>query len=891
MRLNFKKVSAIAASALMVGMTMGVAAAANYPSPFVVSGAADVAIVYGTGAGVSSLDVVQAGNIQSNLQSYMAGGTTSTTGSVSGEATPLFTGGTKLYLNDPLNTVKTVITKTDLPTVLADEEFSGNVDANIQQTITVGQAPRLIFAQQPTSSDDPQYGILLNTTSSAPLMNLTATFNKAVNFTDANSEGQTLHLFGTDFTVSSSTDANDLVLLKSAQKIDLTKDVSSATASSPNAQTTVTIGGMTYTVELISGTSTSSTIKVTDSTGASETETVNEASSKKIQGITIAVTSSSQAGNVVSASVVAGSDKLTLINGQSIETGDNNDVVQGTMVSFGTGTPQNLTSLTISDYAVDSDHDAILPGSSYVDPAFGTVQVNFAGLNVPANSSSRENIAVTSAGDDKLQLAFNDYNGNPISTVFAKNSSTGGWFSLVHDDDGHNISVREGKLLHEGDYVVVGNENSGYLLKVQSILNTSTNTDVKFVDESTGSTIDSTFVAGTSTGTVTVGGKSYSLTIQPGVAGSVLTSGKNVSIGYPDSASGNVILYPTIQTQDGAKVAFWEPTTIPSLLSWNGIATSNVTGLMFPLGNGQYQTYTVASAESNATATGYWTVNSVLINTADTSSSTILHAGEFNYNVSGTGTSEALQITPIQPGGAQITGPAVQVIEAKDDNNNYNGMVITTERAGAKVGVSSSTTGVADTYANSSALTLHSNNKLTTKADLYGSIATIDTSDSDQYIASISYPSEQVYAQVYAGAVSATVTAGQVSTTGATQLGDVLVTDAEVSGVSAKNLIVVGGSCVNSVAANLLGSAACGADFTTATGIGSGQFLIQSFASPYTTGKVALLVAGYEAADTVNAATYLRTQTVDTTVGKKYQGTSATTATLVTTSTSTTTSA
>ena len=887
MRLNFKKVSAIAASALMVGMTMGVAAAANYPSPFVVSGNADVAIVYGTGAGVSSLDLVQAGNIQSNLQSFMTGGTTSTTGSVSGEASPLFTGGTKLYLNDPLNTVKTVITKSDLPTVLADEEFSGNVDATIQQTISIGSNPTLTFAQQPTSSDDPQYGLALSTTSSNYLVNLTATFNKAVAFNSSDSEGQTLHLFGTDFTVSSATDGTNLVLLKSAQKIDLTRDVSSATATSPNAQTTVTVGGQTYTVELISGTSTASTVKVTDSTGASQTETVNEASSKKIQGITIAVTSASQAGNVVTASIVAGADKITLANGQAVETGDNNDVVQGTKVTFG-GTPAALTSITISDYAVDSDHDAILPGSSYVDPAFGTVQVNFAGVNVPADSSARETIAVTGAGDDKLQVAFKDYNGNPISTVFAKNQS-GGVVGLVHDDDGHNISVLEGQKLHEGDYVVVGNENSGYLLKVQSIQNTSSNTDVKFVDESTGSTLSSTFVAGAPTGTVTVGGKSYSLTIQVGDSGSVQSQNKNVTINYPDSTSNNVILYPTIQTSNGAKLAFWSPVTINDLSEYDSITTAaNVTGLMFPVGNGQYTTATVVAP--NDLATNYtWIVNGVALYTNGTTNSVTVNSGEFNYNVSTFGTNNAIKVFPVQPGVGPITYPAIQVIEGKDDNNNYNGMVITTEASGSKIGVSSSTTGVADTYSNGSAITLHSNNKLTEKADLWGSIAKIDSSDSEQYTATISYPSEEVYAQVYVGAASAVVTAGGVTSTAGAQLGDVLVKDSEVSGVSAKNLIVVGGSCINSVAANLLGSAACSADFTTSTGVGSGQFLIQSFASPYSTGKVALLVAGYEAADTVNAATYLRNQVVDTTVGKKYQGTSATTATLVTTSTTTST--
>ena len=76
----------------------------------------------------------------------------------------------------------------------------------------------------------------------------------------------------------------------------------------------------------------------------------------------------------------------------------------------------------------------------------------------------------------------------------------------------------------------------------------------------------------------------------------------------------------------------------------------------------------------------------------------------------------------------------------------------------------------------------------------------------------------------------------------------------------------------------MVGGAKCGSAWTTATSVGSGQFLIQSFARD--SGRIALLVAGYDAADTVNAATYLRTKTVDTTATKKYIGTSSTSATL-----------
>jgi len=63
------------------------------------------------------------------------------------------------------------------------------------------------------------------------------------------------------------------------------------------------------------------------------------------------------------------------------------------------------------------------------------------------------------------------------------------------------------------------------------------------------------------------------------------------------------------------------------------------------------------------------------------------------------------------------------------------------------------------------------------------------------------------------------------------------------------------------------------------TGVAAGEFLIQSFDR---SGKTALLVAGYNAADTEKAATYLLNEDVDTSVGMKYKGMSATEATVVT---------
>ena len=91
------------------------------------------------------------------------------------------------------------------------------------------------------------------------------------------------------------------------------------------------------------------------------------------------------------------------------------------------------------------------------------------------------------------------------------------------------------------------------------------------------------------------------------------------------------------------------------------------------------------------------------------------------------------------------------------------------------------------------------------------------------------------------------------------QIGGIVVLDTEIASVSDKNLIVVGGSCINSVAAKLLGvpKGTCGEVFTALTGAKSGQYVLDQSTSPYNTGKVALLVAGYNAIDTTTGVNAL----------------------------------
>jgi len=161
---------------------------------------------------------------------------------------------------------------------------------------------------------------------------------------------------------------------------------------------------------------------------------------------------------------------------------------------------------------------------------------------------------------------------------------------------------------------------------------------------------------------------------------------------------------------------------------------------------------------------------------------------------------------------------------------------------------------------------------LATKVERFGR-------SSDQRYAVVSYAGGESYADVFL-----TATTGTGS--GSTSLGQINVMASELpnSGMQTKNLIIVGGSCVNSAASTVLGLSgpSCGSSWTARTGAGQGSWVIETFANPWSSSKVATLVAGYETDDTKNAATYLSTQSVDTTVSKKYTGTSATSATLVT---------
>ena len=910
MRFNIRKIASVLASAAMIGSTIGIAAAASFPAPFVSGSNADVAIVVGSSA--ANTDYLAAVDLGQSLQSSLSG-TGSTTDTVVGEAYELWTSSTKIYLNDSINKARTSITSSYLPNALQDGAFQGDVSATYTQKVDLGfdsnTNNRLAFGQHPTSDDDPTYAFDLGTTSGLAVYNLTINFNKAVGFNESDSEGQTLNLFGTEYTVGAETDATNLVLLGSATKLNLD--------SVSNPQAEVTIAGKSYTIELVSASDSAATIKVTDSDGNSDSREIDEDKSKTVKGIEIAVSTADETNQKLSATVLVGANKVKLTDNTAVKIGSDETTIDGTNIRFGDAgsqTPNNITKITFQIAADDTDIDAAVSGGEFVDPVFGSIKLSFAGLSTAEDSTAREEIKIAPSGSDKMTVNFMDWSSTTAKTFewyYNKTDSTradGNDGASLADSSGDAINVFERQQLNKSEYVVVGNEDTGGIWELISLTNDTTSataSEVKFRNKISDKEVTAKST-NWGTGTIDFDTQSYTFDFQDNKN---VEGDENVRLRYQDgsrSTSNVAVIYSTIETSKGAKLMLYEPVAI-KLNNWDGSGDSaaNLTSLKFPDGDGYTSVTVAAHAKGGPTVNGTYTFGDYVMNLSSkagtdgdtgTVKSAYVNIGQLTFNVTAAssttgatndGGNATVVVQLMSVANTTLTNPAIVIFEEKDDSSSqlYEALIVNVEGQGttaASVGASDVETTWGED-AQFDEIQMKTDTDLYKSADFWGSIITLDQSDTDQYTATISYPDEQVYAKLYIAENSAAISAGSSGGGSGGSLGSITVRDSEVSSVSSRNLIVLGGSCINSVAATLLGSSSplCGADFTTKTGVGSGEYLVETFQSPQSSSKIATLVAGYNAADTTNAVKFLTTKSPVTDSGKKYKGTTATDGALV----------
>jgi len=763
MKFNIRKISAIGASILMAGLTMGTAMAANYPAPFVSGGSANVAIVHGSGTGVSVLDAVEAGNIQANLAAGVtSGGTVSLVG---GESYKFEKVSTKFNLGDTITgVIASAIDDDELPILLGDGKYTDNDNDEIDYTqkITMAASTLTMFEDNDYKEDTPSIGFKI--TSGATVLTYQLAFSDSLLMSDMPTTE--LPIMGKDYYVLSNT-STTLTLLDSAEEAILAEGE------------TATIAGKTVTLDFISSTEVKLSVdgEVTNSLIETNTFKLKDGSYIGIKDIT----AQDYQGGIKKVEFSIGTGKLKLTDA-NVEVQINDVIISGLESDF------DLTGDVLSNIELTwkADEDLFIAEDSAITmPGFKVVSMSFGGLNYPAE----EIIEVQQGGD--LYATLENFplkdGAADINFLYATASGTFAGFGkdatnqLLTAASGANATFN-GDNTH--DYFVASWSDSldaeSYLMRFNNIVIDSANnkTDLQYykagvwTDKSTG-----------------------------------LKDGDTVSIGSVDMIIHTVSKLGAVQT----------------VLFGNNSANTNF--------------HTLYSAEGATVYLPYIDTNASVAQGAFNISD---GPGQTGHN----GTSFWLVMKEEDKSGNKYAGDWINMTIGWDGS------------ATAEVEVSSIT--MSNTDATSTEIGETDVWRDFTYSDLATEIL-YDKPSSGQKSVKLVYHGDEVTADVFISSSDAIVTTGEA--------GVMLVKDTEVSSVATKNLIVVGGSCINSAAAALVGGAHCGAAWTTATGVGTGQFLIKAYTSGIAGNSFALLVAGYEAADTVNAATYLRTKTVDTSTG------------------------
>jgi len=858
MRFNFKKVASIFASAVMLGSTVGfAAAAASYPSPFIKGGVADVAIVIGANA--ATIDNIAAVDIAADLQAELAKQTATvseTAVTTTEESVNLATSSTKLYYNSTLNAARASLTKAELPTLLADGEVVDDSGTTYKYTQSIALGGKKIeYGTSGGDLEDPALIIEVGAPTSVAdndanrLYQYSLSFSKEINVSNSDVQGNEIEILGKKYVIGAGSTSSTLYLYGSGVSKTLSEGESA----------TVTVGDKEYTIEV---TSIDSSNRVAVSVNGGTTRRISEGSTVKVGDIEIYAKNVyylPKEAQVSYADLNIGSKKLKLVNGQTVKEGTDETAIQGTLVNITAGSNTgSISGFSVSVAKQKVLEDYIKLGETFVDPVFGGIKLEFAAATPALDAATRDSIVIDTdnnlnarvtftsalAGDTgEYTLNFAHDTDTSTSSVTPRPATSGN--KTIHLNEGDTVALSEYVIINAGDY--------GRILRLDDVSFTGSASDyITLVDAITGEQFKLT-TGSDENGTLNIDGQSYYIMNKSSTSISI-TWGTNAGVNSVGSAT---TLFPRIKLASGEWLAILYESTVTSGGSYilPGIETKETASTLPSFNATSHATYGEKSIKAG-------NVNYTIDTTSNTTGVI------FGVDVNNDGT--------VDCNFNSTYGPAILLLEEHKtgDSNGDAICVPLTSEGTTTVEIAVGTPQFTDRSA--SLVSWSSDSYISSGVDKYGVYVERDSTENNKV--TIKYPDTEMYVDVLFASVSAEVTTTGTTGTGVVELGSVAVMDSEIDTVSSKNLIVVGGSCINTVAAKLLGSdkPLCGADFTEKTGISSGQFLIEVFDSPYATGKIAMLVAGYEGADTRKAATYLIANKPSTTVGTALKKVTAT---------------
>ena len=750
-------------------------------------------VVYGAAAPV---DAAAAINIQSDLISKTAStGTTTTTTTTGGDSKQIKTASTLLHVGDYLtNVTSTLITSSDMPNLLADGTYRSHnsQDYGYTQTLQLYPVRFTQFSNNNFDNSVPTLGVHIP--QSTNVMNYTVQFSTPLQSsvgTSSTNLNQLVDLQDTKITLL----GTQYNLLNAYNGTNVQLVFMGGAASDTvniNEDKTLTVGNQTYDVKLTYVDT--NTAKFTVNGETTDSITVGQ-TYKLSDGTQLGLKDVSYqafAGGVMSADITLGAQKLACTNGQTVQLNDNN--VNGLYCYINAQYSGSNTLISSMTFQWQTDDQVFLSqGSNVVFPGLNSVELTMGNLTAPTTETTK----VLNNGNNVIELQTTLKDGAVNINLLNGNGTQ--FTSLGNSGSATGAS----NIL-----VTNGSSSSG------QIINFNSDNDEYFVATyypGTSSSVGESYLLDARTGTQTSGSSITNVTyireVGTGSSGTVTKCGGDNGItANTQCIIGNVALTPitinalahTTTIQAGTNVVF------------NKLITKS--GLLMTL-----------PQVDSPTQPGWINVSSPLGNSTY---ALLFKEQDKNQNI---GAGDNINVTLGQNGNSNSVKVEVADIQGNyaEDNSNVNlasNLPTTTTQSSVRTGYEASA--------------------LATQVFL-------DTTNAPN-TATLIYNGGETSGNVFVASTGAIVSPGSTGT-GATIN---IITDADIASYENTNLIVVGGSCVNTVAATLLGSTTplCGADFTAATQVQSGGFIIKTFQSPYASDKVAMLVAGWEADQTMAAA-------------------------------------
>lgn len=826
MKFNFRKIATALTSTAMVGSTVALAAAASFPAPFVENGSADVAVVYG-----NQLDLAAVTDISSSLNAVTtSGGSSAGSTPTGGDFVQLDKNSNRLNLGNAINgPFGSTVDDDDLEVLLADGEYTAedSDDFSYEQKITLGGSVLSHFR-------DSDYEDLLGLSERTPVVGINVTdgsfvMNYSLDFldqaeSDVDSSGDLEDIEGSDIPLLGKvfyvSDAKNGSASGTLGQFTLLDSADNAILKEGETLT-LSAGGVSYEVSI----DFLSTSEVILNVNGETTNSLNEGETHKLSsGAYVGIRDILQrdvAGAVGSVDFSVGSGKLEITSGNDVKINDESVSDLKAWIYRGTN---NAAAETIDKIEIEwkADDDLFITPDSEIElPGFGGIKFTMNELV----RSDEEKITLENDGDDSVTLRAPVKDGNAeINILYANNS---GEFVGIGKSPTELLATAadgDGYLMYRNKY-----GGSNFHEKVVVSYNTSNEGE--------------SYVLSFTTNEDTSAGRNET-TIKNEISGETWSERKANDIF--DIGDVQFTIAEVIDNSTDEWVNFTY--SVSNGMSVNRIYTDG--GLMINL------PYAVVNSTSNTGGVINVTVDYVG-NTAQSADSEFFSDAGHGFDT----------VTVAMRGENKdddlISGTGFNFTVNDNSNNELQISQVDSSGSGGPAGLEMGDSNTYEAYI---------------RDDVAPRI--VHYTDPDQDYVEVYYPmgDSETYAEVFLTDLS--------SSTGSSSAGGLSIMDSELAGSSmaSKNLIVVGGSCVNSIAASLLGvsDSTCGSAWTSATGTGAGEYVIQTFDSEWASGKVATLVAGWAQSDTANAANYLRTQNPTTDVGTKYTGTTATSATMST---------